>query len=173
MRWLTFGICAVLVVTLQLTIAPRMEWGGARPDWCLVFLVFFALHARSADALIGAWMVGAVLDLMTIGRLGLLSLSYGLAALAVYAVRDHVYADHPLTHLFVTLAAGLMIRSAHGVYQFVLYSQTGASWSGIVARGVWAACYSAVWAPPFHAVFLKFPRVFGIRDALGRRRGRL
>ena len=52
MRWLGFAICAVMGLTLQTTVAWRFEIGGARPDWMLVLVVFFALHTRSEEGLL-------------------------------------------------------------------------------------------------------------------------
>ena len=73
MRWLGFAICAGLALTLQTTVAWRLEIRGARPDWMLVLAVFFVLHARTLDALIGAWLLGALMDNYSMARFGLLS----------------------------------------------------------------------------------------------------
>ena len=70
MRWLGFAICAALVLTLQTTVAWRLEIRGAQPEWMLVLAVFFALHARSVDALIGAWLLGALMDNYSMARFG-------------------------------------------------------------------------------------------------------
>ena len=112
MRWLTFIILAIVAVSLQATVAGRVSWFGARPDWVLVLVVFYALHARADDAMPAAWVVGALADLMTIERFGLLALCYGLTAMVVCGVRDLVFTGHPLTQFGVTLACGVMVQVA-------------------------------------------------------------
>jgi len=58
MRWLSFLLLGVVLLTLQSAVAPRIELLGARPDWLLVVVVFFAMHAPPRDAVIGAWIIG-------------------------------------------------------------------------------------------------------------------
>jgi rod shape-determining protein MreD len=164
MRWLGFVICAVIVLTLQTTVAWRLDLRGARPDWLLVLAIFFALHARSADALIGAWLLGAAADVMSIERFGLLSGCYGLATLAVYAVRDYVFRDNPLAHFVLTFAAAAAVGAATMAYRGAVVD--GGWRAGAFAAGgsiLLGAAYTAVWAPLVHYVLLKFPRALGVR----------
>ena len=85
-------LLAVLALTLQSAIAPRLAIFGVRPDWILVLVVFFALHGRRRDAVIAGWSLGMCADLMSIERVGLLALSYALAAWVGYAVdRDLIW----------------------------------------------------------------------------------
>ena len=51
MRWLTFAILAILVLTLQAAVAPRIELFSARPDFLLIVVVFLGLYAPSKDAI--------------------------------------------------------------------------------------------------------------------------
>ena len=61
MRWLTFITLVVLVVSLQSTVAGRLTCLGAAPDWVLVLVVFYALHARAAQAMAAGWLAGAAI----------------------------------------------------------------------------------------------------------------
>ena len=158
MRWLTFLILAVLTVSLQSTIAPRLAWGGATPDWVLVLVVCYGLHAKSDQAIVAGWVAGVLADLMTIERFGLLSLSYGLVAAAVCGVRSLVFTSHPLTHFCVTGVAALLVRFGWSAYR----AATGLPVEPVWELG-WACVYTAVWAPPVHWVLLKMPRVLGFR----------
>lgn len=158
MRWLTFGVLAVIAVSLQTTVAPRMVWYGLSPDWVLVLVVFYCLHARSDHAVPAAWLAGALADLMTLERFGLVSLSYGLTALLVCGMRDLVFTRHPLTHFTVTLFAALGVQVLWMVYRVLIGLPVGSP-LGLVGSSI----YTALWAPLLHAVLLKAPRLLGIR----------
>lgn len=164
MRWLGFAICAIIVLTLHTTLAWRLAIRGVRPDWMLALAVFFALHARSMDVLIGAWLLGAAMDIMTIEHFGLLSGCYAVATLAIYAARDYVFRDNPLTHFVVTFAAAVAVGSAMMTYRIVVAGGAGSD-SGLIASAgniLFGAVYTAVWAPPLHYVLLKFPNWLGV-----------
>ena len=158
MRWLTFIILAIVAVSLQATVAGRIAWLGARPDWVLVLVVFYALHARAKDAMPAGWVAGALADLMTIERFGLLALCYGLTAVLICAVRDWVFTGHPLTQLSVTLVAAVMVQALWLVYRLAVGLPAGPM---VVALG--SCLYTALWAPPVHWVFLRMPRLLRLR----------
>ncbi|MCP4589883.1 MAG: rod shape-determining protein MreD [bacterium] len=164
MRWLGFAVCAVIVLVLDTTVAPRLELRGVRPEWMLVLAVFFALHARSSDALIGAWLLGAAVDVMSVERFGLLSGSYALAALAVYAVRESVFRNNPLTHFAITFAASVIVRAVGAVYAGTVLAGTQAplgAWQ-VTVGVICGAAYTAAWAPLVHHLLLRYPPLLGV-----------
>ena len=162
MRWLGFIFCALFVLTAHSALAPRFELLGARPDWLFVFVVFFALYARGSDAVVGAWILGACADLMTLERIGLMSLSYGLTALAVVAVREYMFRHRVHTQFLLTLVLGLGVRAGWGSYRLLAYPEAGwAAWE-ILVEIVFGAVYTAAFAPPIHAVLLTMPRMLGL-----------
>jgi rod shape-determining protein MreD len=166
MRWLTFVILAIIAVGLQATVAPRLVWYGARPDWVLVLVVFYALHARGDQAMLAGWIAGVLADLMTLERFGLLSLSYGLAAVTVCGVREALFIKHPLTHFSVTLACALLVQTTWALYRLIVGLPLGPVLPILLACG-----YTAAWAPPAHWVLLKAQRFLGLgrSDALDAR----
>ncbi len=163
MRWLGFAICAVVVLVLQTTLAHRLDIRGARPDWMLVLAVFFVLHARSMDALIGAWLLGAAMDVMTIENFGLLSGCYAVAVLAIYGVRDHVFRDNPLTHFALTFLSAAAVGVLTTLYRVLFIDGASLRVMPLVGGILFGAAYTAVWAPFLHHVLLKFPHLLGIR----------
>ena len=177
MRWLTFILSATGVMVVQLTIAPRLELAGVRPDWLLVFIIFIALHAKIPDAIAAGWLIGLGADLLTIERFGLLSLSYGLTALLVVAVRDNLFSFSALTQTLVTFLAGCVIRTAWMLYQGVLYDAPGFLPADLGGGVLLAALYTAAWAPLVHRPFRYLRRWFGLpsgrqRSGWPRRTGR-
>ncbi|MCK4657909.1 MAG: rod shape-determining protein MreD [Phycisphaerae bacterium] len=162
MRWFGFAICAVVVLTLQTTIAWRLEVRGARPDWMLVLAVFFALHTRSMDGLFGAWVLGAAVDIMSIERFGLISACYGASALAIYATREHFFRDNPLTHFMLTFVCAAIIGVVTTIYRAVAVGVVGGGVPAVGGGILLAAGYTAAWAPLLHYALLKFPRLLGV-----------
>jgi len=162
MRWLPFILCAGIVLTLQSALAPRLALGGVRPDWVLVMVIFYALHAKTPDSVIAGWALGLMADLLTVERFGLLSLSYGLAAAAVASVREYLFRSRAVTQFAVTLAVGVLMQTAWQIYRRALYAPLG-SWAGDwVSNGLLASIYTAAWAPLFHRGLLSIARTLGI-----------
>lgn len=162
MRWLTFMILVAAALTLQSAVAPRLEVFGARADWLLVVVIFFGLYAPAGDAVFGGWIIGIAADLMTIERLGLLALSYALAAMLVVAVRDYLFRDRAVTQFILALTVSLILRAAWLIFRRVLYGPSGASLWECSADLVWASLYTAAWAPLLGAILLGRSHWFGI-----------
>ena len=161
MRWLPFMLIAGVVLILQATIAPRLELYGSRPDWLLVLVVVVALHARMADAALGAWIVGACADLMTIERCGLIAISYVLLTTAVIAVREFLFCRRAITQFVVTLIIGIVIHGAWLMYRRTMYPSTLPVFDDMVVRVLFVAVYTAMWAPPIHACLLRLRKPLG------------
>jgi len=162
MRWLTFAILAVVLLTLQSTVAPWFEVFRARPDWLLVTVVFLALYARAGDAVIASWVIGVCADLMTIERFGFLAVSYALAALLVILVREYLQRYRIRTQFVVTLAVCLLLQTAWMVYRRSAYRPTASIPADWLGGSVFTSVYTAAWAPLIHKALLGFSRPLGI-----------
>lgn len=162
MRWLTFFLCGGLALTLQSAVAPRLQLCGIRADGLLVFVVFFAMHARLPDAVVGAWIIGACADLMTIERAGLISMSYVLTAVWVASVRDHLFRYRVITQFVVTLMAALLVQVGWFVYRRLLYHPPDPFLTDLAVHALLASAYTAAWAPPVHKVLLAMPGTLGL-----------
>src|SRR6478609_6332561 len=108
MRGLAFTLLAYVALALQIGLGPYIEWQGARPNLVLLAAVFIGMNAPREPALLGCFVLGLVQDLLTGQALGVYALSYGLAALLVTGSAQVVYRDHPLAHLTLVLAAGVI-----------------------------------------------------------------
>lgn len=162
MRWLGFALWALLVLIARSALAPRLELFGTRPDWLFVFAIFLGLYARRSDAIIGAWILGACADLMTLERLGFLALSYGFAAYLVVTVREYLFRYHWQTQFLITLILGLLIRLVWGIYRLAMYPDAVWTVWSIAAEVIVGAVYTAAFAPPIHKLFLSMPRLLGL-----------
>ena len=163
MRWLGFAICAGMGLTLQTTVAWRLQIGPARPEWMLVLTVFFALHARGEEGLIAGCVLGILSDLMSIERFGLLALVYGASALVLFLVRDYFFIDHPLTHFFLTWVAALAVGFTCCFYRSLFSAAGSPGWAFSTFEIMLSAAYTALWAIPVHRVLAYFPRFLGVR----------
>ncbi len=162
MRWISFAVVAALLLTMQTAVAPFLAIRGVRPDWLLVGVVYFALYARAADAVIAAWALGFCADLMTLERLGLISLSYALAAMAVIYVREYLFRHRPLTQFSVTLIVCLAVQSAWLIYRRFAYGPTKPLWSDWMSGALFVSVYTALWAPLLYRLLSRFSRLLGI-----------
>ncbi len=161
MRWLTFSLLAIMVLTLQSAVGPRLTLLGSRPDWLLVVVVFLALYAPPQDAVLGAGLIGLGGDLLSIERLGLLVLSYVLVAMVIVGVREHVFKSAHTTRFILTLVVGLALRVGWAAYYRALYDASVSVGLELLQQVVWGAVYTACWALPLHFVLVRFSRIFG------------
>ena len=162
MRWVTFMLVVVALLTVQSTVAPRLSLIGARPDWLLVAVVVLALHAPARDAAIGAWIIGACADLMTIERFGLIALTYLLVAMIVTSVREFLFRHRWRTQVIVTLAVCLLVRSAWLVYFHLVYAPAGSVLGDWLIEVLLVSIYTAAWTPLFNRGFLRMARALGV-----------
>lgn len=146
---------ALVGVVLQASAAPRVELRGVRPDWLLLIAVYLGLRVPRPNAILGAWALGFFAELLTIERMGILSVAYALTAWWVGAIRGALVRGTLPTGAAVTFTAGLFVFGAWLGYRAFAEGprvEWGAAlWRECVGRAV----YTAAWALPMH-VFLWF-----------------
>ena len=147
---------------MQSALAPRFELFGARPDWLVVVVVFFALYARAKEAIVGAWMLGFCADLMTIERLGLVAFSYTATALFVTLIREYLFCHRPDTQVVVTFIACLGIRIVWLVYRRALYDPAESIFYDVTVQVVMVSAWTALWAYPIDKLLWAASRLLGL-----------
>ena len=162
MRWLTFAVVTGLALTLQASLAPRLELFSARPDFLMIFIVFLGLHAPSNHAIAGAWILGVCADLMTIERFGVIALSYGLTSMIVTSLREYLFRYRVVTQTAVTLIACLLIRTVWTIYYHLMYDAWEPFLRDWLIGGVMVSVYTAAIAPFAFRVLLRMSRWLGI-----------
>lgn len=163
MRWLTFALLAVVTICFQTTIAPRLGAFGCYPDFMLILVVHYTLHARSADGLLAGWLLGLLVDLTGVQGLGLVAVVYGLLALGIWPIRDLVFTRHPLTHFSLTFVACLVVQIVLRGYFHLAYPLTG-SFLHALLPSVGSAVYTGLCAVVVHRILLRFSRGLGLRQ---------
>ena len=167
MRWLTFAILTVLVLTLQAAVTPKLELFSARPDFLLIVVVFLSLYAPSSNAIAAGWVLGVCADLMTIERFGVIALSYGLTAIIVTFLREYLFRYRVVTQTAVTLTACLLVRTAWTMYYHLLYEARGPMLADWLIGGVVVSAYTAALAPFAFRLLLSMSRPLGIARPRG------
>lgn len=125
-------------------------------------VIFFALYAKPYDAVIGAWIIGAGADIMTIERLGLLAFSYAMAAILVVSIREFLFRYHPITQFILTAAVCFLLQLGWLIYRRIIYEPIDYLPVEFLGCVIWLSLYTACWAPPIHKVLLLTSRLFGI-----------
>jgi rod shape-determining protein MreD len=109
MRWPAYVILAYVAIGLQIGVQEYARIGsGARPDLILLAVLFIAINAPRDAALLGAFGIGLITDLVTLGPLGLYALAYSLAGVFTVSSQELVAKAHPVTHFALALAGGLI-----------------------------------------------------------------
>lgn len=108
MRWIVYFILAYLAVGLQVGLAEHLRYNDGTPNFVLLAVIFIAINAPREPALLGAFVLGALQDLLSTQAMGLYAFSYGLAAMFTISTQEIIYREHPLTHLSLGLVTGLL-----------------------------------------------------------------
>src|SRR6185437_17015313 len=117
MRWPACLFLAYLFVGIQIGGAEYLRIGAARPDLVLLAVIFIAIHAPRDAALLGAFTIGIIQDLVSLNPLGVFALAYAMVGMFVVSTQELVYKAHPVTHFTLGLAGGLlcgMVVAIHG-----------------------------------------------------------
>ncbi len=166
MRWVSFAILIYIAVVLQAAAVPFISVNSIRPDLMVMIAVYYALSARTYDALIACWCIGLAIDLTSLsyqdaGNVGLHAFSLGLIALAIIGIRGFTFRDSPLTQLLCAFAAKFVLDFLVGLHMMFV---TG-SWNlvgEITTIGIYAAVYTAVLTPYAHWCLRRVRVLLGI-----------
>jgi rod shape-determining protein MreD len=170
MRWLPFFILAYVALGVQSGLSGYDQVDRlyhARPNLVLLSALFVAVHAQRDAALLAAFILGLMQDLLTDSPLGLNAFAYGAIAAIIVNVQEMVYRDHVLTHVSLGLVGGLIYAAIvylHGLIYHWAHTGRSSSWSRPSLLPLLAgAVYTAALAPVVLYVLQRFRRVFGFR----------
>ena len=166
MRWPAFFILAYVILALQLGLASFISWHGAQPNLILIAAVFIAMNAPRDSGLLGCFLLGFCQDLTSIGPLGLHAFTLGLIGLGMMSVQQVIYREHPLTHVAMTLAAGLIGLVVLTIWARLYPWLHGARHDGqgqSILIGLLGVVYTAAVAPLVIHVLQRIKGLFGFR----------
>lgn len=157
MRWLAYFILAYVMLGLQAGLGVHVRIGSAQPNLVVLGVIFIAIFAPRDAALLGAFVMGMMQDLLTAQPLGMHAFSYGLVAMFTVSTQQVVYRGHPLTHFSLALVAELMTMSI-----IVLHGLLRGPWQPIFPM-FYSALYTACLAPLVLGILGRMKRGFAFQ----------
>jgi len=166
MNWVGFAVLVFLATVLQTSVAPFLAVHTIRPDLMVIVAVFFGLYARPADAMLGCWIIGLVIDLCSLshpGRanVGLHALTLGLLGLFMVKTRGVTFREGMISHLIYTFIVSFLLTMALGLY--LVWDNP--DWSGMGRRtavAFYTAIYTAILAPYGHFALRRLRGLLGL-----------
>jgi rod shape-determining protein MreD len=157
MRWPAYLILVYLAVGLQIGLGEYLRVDGAKPDLVLLAVIFIAINAPRDAALLGAFGIGLVQDLVTLSPLGLYALAYSVVALVTVNVQELVAKGHPIAQFVLALTGGLLAAAVILIHGWI----RGPSAS--VSQLAGGALYTALLAPLLLGLLHRARKAFGFR----------
>jgi rod shape-determining protein MreD len=178
MRWLAYFILAYVMLGLQLGLGAHVQYRGVGPDLVLLAVIFISLNAPREEAMLGAFLLGAMQDLVTLQPMGLYAFSYGLVAMIVSTGGQLAYREHPLTQFVMTLLGGIITAIILLIQGWIHPVGPARAEGGFVIAAVHLSPqtiavmvgYTAVLAPIVLGVLQRMHRVFAFEPSSRRKR---
>ena len=142
MRWTAYLILVYFAIGVQVGAGEFLRVGNSRPDLVLLAVIFIAIHAPRDAALLGAFGIGLMQDLVSLSPLGVYALAYSLVGMFVVSTQELVYRAHPITHFSLGLVGGLITATVVAIHGWTRGP------AGISAMDLFtSALYTALLAP--------------------------
>jgi rod shape-determining protein MreD len=139
------GLFMVLLQTTFLQLFPVV------PDLVLIVCVYWGLHQPTAGAVLGSFILGYSLDVVSSPILGLNAFAMSIVVFAVYLSSRSIWLHSAVASSFVVLLASL-VKGAALVLAWAIFLTTEQFWSGAVRYIIMEALIAAVIAPLIFAL---------------------
>ena len=166
MNWVGFAVLAYLVTVIQTSVAPFLAVHTIRPDFMVIVAVFFGLYARPADAMLGCWIIGLLIDLCSLSHpvranVGLHALVLGLLGLFMAKTRGVTFREGMVSHLIYTFVVCFLLTLTVRIHTtWDVRSASGLGRHSAVA--FYTAIYTALLAPYVHFLLRRLRSVLGL-----------
>jgi len=161
MRWITYFILAYVMVGIQAGLSGVIDVWAARPDLALICVVFIAMNAPRDAALLGAFVLGGMQDLMTVQPLGLHAIAYSLAAMFTFSAAPIVHRTHPLSHFSLCFVGSILVAGA-----MLLHSTIYKSGPPVTVL-FYGALFTGIVAVPVLGVLQRIRKIFAFQKRTG------
>ena len=139
-------IVGVLLVLLQTTFFHLLPFGPIVPDLILVLCVYWGLYHPSVGAVLGSFLLGYSVDVVSSPILGLNAFAMSLVSLVVYLSSRSIWLHHPMVSVVVVLLASL-VKGAALVLVWAVFLSVEGFWIGAARYILMEALFAAVLAP--------------------------
>jgi rod shape-determining protein MreD len=161
MRWIRFSFLILVAAFVQGSSLPDLIALklGAKPDFLLILLVFFALHCYGYEAVITSFAIGFAADIAA-ESLGPYFISFGLCGALLSGMRQ-IIAIRRTLHVIAAVAATGMIA---GLLAYILALFKGQGWPSHAFSLLFGmAVYSGLLAPYFFSGLLAIIDWLGVK----------
>ena len=143
---LLFFSIGLLLVLLQSTLFHLLPLGPVVPDLMLVLCVYWGLHHPTVGAVLGSFLLGYSVDVVSSPILGLNAFAMSLVFLAVYLSSRSIWLHNSFVSFLVVLLASLIKGAALVIISAIFLSMDGL-WAGAARYLLLEALVAAVLAP--------------------------
>ena len=144
---LLFGV-GLLMILLQTTF---LHFFPVVPDLILVLCVYWGLHHPTVGAVLGSFVLGYSVDVVSSPILGINAFAMSLVFLAVYLSSRSIWLHSPLVSAIVVLLASL-VKGFALVLVWALFLSTEGFWMGAIRYILLEALVAALLAPVVFAL---------------------
>ena len=135
-----------ILVALQTTLLHLLPLGPVVPDLILVLCVYWGLHYPTVGAVVGCFLLGYSVDVVSSDLIGINAFAMSVVFLAVYLGSRAIWLHHPVVSSIIVLLAAL-VKGAALVLVWVLFRSLEGFWLGAGQYILWEALIAAVLAP--------------------------
>ncbi len=141
-----FFVIGLLLVLLQTTILQLLPVGPMVPDLILVLCVYWGLHHPTVGAVLGSFILGYSVDVVSSPILGINAFAMSLVFLAVYLSSRAIWLHNSFVSSLVVLLASL-IKGVALVLISAIFLTVDGFWMGVARYLLLEALLAAVLAP--------------------------
>ena len=143
---LLFFAIGIVLLLLQTTFLHLLPLGPIVPDFILVLCVYWGLYHPSVGAVLGSFMLGYSVDVVSSKILGINAFAMSLVFLIVYLSSRSIWLHHPVVSSFVVLLASL-VKGAALVLVSAIFLSVDGLWLGALRYILLEALVAAILAP--------------------------
>ena len=143
---LLFFCIGILLLLLQMSFLHLLPLGPIVPDLILVLCVYWGLHHPSVGAVLGSFMLGYSVDVVSSKILGINAFAMSLVFLIVYLSSRSIWLHHPVVSSVVVLLASL-VKGLALVLISAIFLNVDGLWLSAVRYILLEALVAAVLAP--------------------------
>jgi rod shape-determining protein MreD len=141
--WLLLFAVGLVMILLQTTF---LHFSPVVPDLILVLCVYWGLHHPTVGAVLGSFVLGYSIDVVSSPILGVNAFAMSLVFLAVYLSSRSIWLHNHLVSAIVVLLASL-VKGAALVLVWAIFLSTEGFWMGAIRYILIEALVAALVAP--------------------------
>jgi rod shape-determining protein MreD len=148
---LSFFAVGVLLLLLQTTFLHLLPLGPVVPDLILLLCVYWGLYHPTVGAVLGSFLLGYSVDVVSSPILGLNAFAMSLVFLTVYLSSRSIWLHHPVVSSIIVLLASL-VKGAALMLVWTFFLSVDGFWIGALRYILMEALLAALLAPVVFAL---------------------